>query len=71
MRLLQLTPNGNDASALDFHPMVTVVTQLTPAGRARVIDAITALHNARGAISSLTHFATKMISSGSPCARSM
>jgi hypothetical protein len=29
MRLLQLNTNGNDASALDFHPMVTVVHGLT------------------------------------------
>jgi len=43
MRLLQLNPNGNESSALDFHPMVTVVTNLSPRGRARVINAITAL----------------------------
>lgn len=43
MRLLQLNTNGNDASALDFHPMVTVVNGLTDAGRAAVIRAVTAL----------------------------
>ncbi len=43
MRLLQLNPNGNEASALDFHPMVTVVTSLSAAGRDRVINAITSL----------------------------
>lgn len=43
MRLLQLNTNGNDASALDFHPMVTVVNGLTNAGRAAVIQAVTAL----------------------------
>lgn len=43
MRLLQLNTNGNDASALDFHPMVTVVHGLTPAGRDRVIQAVTSL----------------------------
>jgi hypothetical protein len=43
MRLLQLNPDGNESAALDFHPMVTVVTGLTPSGRARVIEAVTAL----------------------------
>ena len=43
MRLLQLNPDGNEAAALDFHPMVTVITGLTPSGRERVIDAVTAL----------------------------
>jgi hypothetical protein len=43
MRLLQLNPNGNESSALDFHPMVTVVTNLSASGRERVINAITAL----------------------------
>ena len=33
MRLLQIDPNGSETTALDFHPMVTVVTGLTPAGR--------------------------------------
>lgn len=33
MRLLQIDPNGSEATALDFHPMVTVVTGLTPSGR--------------------------------------
>jgi len=46
MRLLQLNPDGNETAALDFHPMVTVVTGLTPAGRERVINAVTALPNA-------------------------
>ncbi len=43
MRLLQLNPDGNEVAALDFHPMVTVVTGLTPSGRERVIEAVTAL----------------------------
>ena len=43
MRLLQLNPNADEASALDFHPMVTVVTSLSAAGREKVIRAITAL----------------------------
>jgi hypothetical protein len=43
MRLLQLNPNADESSALDFHPMVTVVTSLSAAGREKVIRAITAL----------------------------
>lgn len=43
MRLLQLNTNGDEASALDFHPMVTVVNGLTDAGRATVIRAVTSL----------------------------
>src|SRR5690606_8816334 len=43
MRLLQLNSNGNETSALDFHPMVTVVNGLTDAGRSTVINAVTAL----------------------------
>src|SRR4051794_40519446 len=43
MRLLQLNPNGNEAAALDFHPMVTVVKGLSDAGRRRVINAVAAL----------------------------
>jgi hypothetical protein len=43
MRLLQLNTNGNEASALDFHPMVTVVNGLSAGGRATVIKAVTAL----------------------------
>lgn len=43
MRLLQLNPNGTEASALDFHPMVTVVNGLSARGRERVINAVLAL----------------------------
>jgi hypothetical protein len=43
MRLLQLNTNGNETSALDFHPMVTVVSGLTEDGRSTVIRAVTAL----------------------------
>ncbi len=43
MRLLQLNPNGSEASALDLHPMLTVVTGLGPTGRDVVLKAIEAL----------------------------
>ncbi|MCC5953006.1 MAG: hypothetical protein JJU45_13025 [Acidimicrobiia bacterium] len=43
MRLLQLNPTGSEADALDFHPMVTVVTGLSDEGRQRVRSAVTAL----------------------------
>ena len=43
MRLLQLNPNGNEATALDLHPMVTVVTDLSASGRDRLFRAATAL----------------------------
>jgi hypothetical protein len=43
MRLLQLNPNGNEATALDLHPMVSVVTDLSPSGRDRLFRAATAL----------------------------
>jgi hypothetical protein len=43
MRLLQLNPNGSEESALDFHPMVTVVTGLGPSGRELVLRAVAAL----------------------------
>jgi hypothetical protein len=43
MRLLQLNPNGNEATALDLHPMVTVVMGLSPSGRERVRRAAAAL----------------------------
>ncbi|MEJ5253788.1 MAG: hypothetical protein WHS89_00410 [Acidimicrobiales bacterium] len=43
MRLLQLNPNGSEDSALDFHPMVTVVTGLGPNGRELVLRAVAAL----------------------------
>ncbi|MCX7620317.1 MAG: hypothetical protein N2037_05655 [Acidimicrobiales bacterium] len=33
MRLLQINPNGQETSALDFHPMITVVRGLGPSGR--------------------------------------
>ena len=38
MRLLQINPNGSDESALDFHPMVTVVQGLGPSGRDLVLS---------------------------------
>jgi hypothetical protein len=37
MRLLQIDPNGSETTALDFHPMITVVTGLTPSGRELVL----------------------------------
>jgi hypothetical protein len=37
MRLLQIDPNGSETTALDFHPMITVVTGLTPSGRDLVL----------------------------------
>lgn len=43
MRLLQINPNGSDASALDLHPMMTVVTGLSPTGRDVVLRAVQAL----------------------------
>jgi hypothetical protein len=43
MRLLQLNPNGTEESALDFHPVITVVSGLGPAGRAMVVKAVEAL----------------------------
>lgn len=46
MRLLQLNPNGSEASALDLHPMVSVVTGLGPAGRDTVLKAGRALPGA-------------------------
>ena len=46
MRLLQLNPNGSEASALDLHPMLTVVTGLGPTGRDVVLKAIEALPTA-------------------------
>jgi hypothetical protein len=46
MRLLQLNPNGNEATALDLHPMVTVVTDLSPGGRERLVRAAVALPHA-------------------------
>jgi hypothetical protein len=46
MRLLQLNPDGTEESALDFHPIITVVNGLGVGGREVVIRAITAM--ARG-----------------------
>ena len=46
MRLLQLQLNGNDAGSIDFHPMLTVVSGLTPSGRARLVSAFAALPRA-------------------------
>lgn len=43
MRLLQIAGGGNDQAVLDFHPMITVVTGLSPAARDRLVRAITAL----------------------------
>ena len=43
MRLLQLNPTGNEDEALDLHPMLSVVTGLSPAGRDMVRRAVTAL----------------------------
>jgi hypothetical protein len=43
MRLLQLNPDGTEESALDFHPLITVVNGLGPAGRDTVIRAVTAI----------------------------
>ncbi|MEZ5140942.1 MAG: hypothetical protein R2726_00240 [Acidimicrobiales bacterium] len=43
MRLLQLNPNGSEASALDLHPMISVVTGLGPSGRDTVLRAVQAL----------------------------
>src|SRR3954451_2526157 len=43
MRLLQLTPDGTEESALDFHPTITVVNGLGIGGRDVVIRAITAI----------------------------
>jgi|GEM_PF-1347654 len=43
MRLLQLNPNGSEENALDLHPMLTVVTGLSPAARESLLDIVTAL----------------------------
>ncbi len=43
MRLLQLQFDGDGRDALDFHPMMTVVSGLDPAMRARLIAAVSAL----------------------------
>jgi hypothetical protein len=47
MRLLSLNPNGSEESALDFHPMVTVVNGLGLLGRQQVLHAISALPGGR------------------------
>ena len=47
MRLLQLDPNGDEATALDLHPLVTVVTDLSATGRHRLLRAASALPGAR------------------------
>jgi hypothetical protein len=43
MRLLSLNPNGSEESALDFHPIVTVVNGLGLLGRQQVLHAISTL----------------------------
>jgi hypothetical protein len=43
MRLLQLQLDGAETDALDFHPMMTIVSGLDPAMRARLIAAVCAL----------------------------
>ncbi len=43
MRLIQLSPHGDDETALDLHPMITVVSGLDAAARRRIIDAVVAL----------------------------
>ena len=47
MRLLQIDPNGSETTALDFHPMVTVVTGLTPSGRDIVLRVARSLAKAQ------------------------
>lgn len=46
MRLLQLNPNGSEESVLDLHPMITVLTGLSPVGRDRLVRAVQALPRA-------------------------
>jgi hypothetical protein len=46
MRLLQLNPDGTEESALDLHPIITVINGLGVGGRDAVIRAVTAI--ARG-----------------------
>jgi hypothetical protein len=46
MRLIQLDPDGTEESALDFHPAITIVAGLGPAGRERVVQAVRALPRA-------------------------
>lgn len=43
MRVLQINPNGSDASALDLHPTISVVTGLGPSGRDTVVRAFRAM----------------------------
>ncbi|MBI2703722.1 MAG: hypothetical protein HYX32_00310 [Actinobacteria bacterium] len=47
MRLLQIDPNGSETTALDFHPMVTIVTGLTPSGRDIVLRVARSLAKAQ------------------------
>jgi len=47
MRLLQIDPNDSETTALDFHPMVTVVTGLTPSGREIVMRVARSLATAQ------------------------
>lgn len=47
MRLLQLNPDGTEESALDFHPIITVVNGLGVGGREVVIRAITEMARGR------------------------
>lgn len=43
MRLIQLNPNGTEESALDFHPVITIVNGLGPSGREMVLHAVEAI----------------------------
>jgi hypothetical protein len=43
MRLLQITGGGNEQAVLDLHPMITVITGLSPGARETMVKAITAL----------------------------
>ena len=43
MRVLQINPNGSEASALDLHPTISVVTGLGPSGRDLVVQAFRAM----------------------------
>ena len=47
MRLLQLNPDGTEESALDLHPIITVVNGLGIGGREVVIRAVTAIAHGR------------------------
>ncbi|MBK9181181.1 MAG: hypothetical protein IPM45_16770 [Acidimicrobiales bacterium] len=49
MRLLELRAPGDPPLLVPLHPRVTVVTGLTPAERARLVDALDTLRTTRGA----------------------